>query len=97
MLRIYCPYCESTRDEEEFHCVGEAHIKRPEQPDELTDQEWGEYLHFRTNPRGEHREIWQHTVGCRQHFNVVRDTETYEIKSVYRMGFANPPESHADE
>ena len=29
MLRIYCPYCESVRDEDEFHCVGEAHIKDP--------------------------------------------------------------------
>ena len=90
MLRIYCPYCESVRDEDEFHCIGEAHIKRSEQPDELTDQEWGEYLHYRTNPRGEHREIWHHTVGCRQHFNVVRDTETYEIKLVYRMGIDRP-------
>ncbi|MCY4095961.1 MAG: sarcosine oxidase subunit delta [Gammaproteobacteria bacterium] len=90
MLRIYCPYCESVRDEDEFHCVGEAHIKRPERPDELSDQAWGEYLHFRTNPRGEHREIWQHAVGCRQHFNVLRDTESYEIKSVYRIN-EEPP------
>ncbi len=86
MLRIYCPYCKSVRDEDEFHCVGEAHIKRPASPEELSDQEWGEYLHFRTNPRGEHREIWHHTAGCRQHFNVLRDTETYEIRRVYRSG-----------
>lgn len=97
MLRIYCPYCESARDEEEFRRVGEAHIKRPERPDDLTDQEWGEYLHIRTNPRGEHREIWHHVVGCRQHFNVVRDTETYEIKSVYLIGAESPTDRDRDE
>ena len=46
MLRIYCPFCESNRDEDEFHCVGEAHIKRPERPDELSDQAWGRVPSF---------------------------------------------------
>lgn len=96
MLRIYCPYCESVRDEDEFHCVGEAHLKRPERPDELTDQAWGEYLHVRTNPRGEHREIWHHAVGCRRHFNVVRDTESYEIRSVYKMSSEPPADLDTD-
>ncbi|MGI9292494.1 MAG: sarcosine oxidase subunit delta, partial [Pseudomonadales bacterium] len=33
MLQIHCPYCHEVRDEEEFSCSGEAHIKRPSDPE----------------------------------------------------------------
>ena len=91
MLRIACPYCQETRSEEEFGCVGEAHIRRPADPRALSDRQWGDYLHFRTNPRGRHRELWVHTAGCRRYFNVVRDTVSYEILAVYTVG-EEPPE-----
>ena len=86
MLQIRCPYCEELRTEEEFACGGEAHILRPSNPAALTDQEWGDYLHFRTNPKGAHRELWHHAAGCRRYFNVVRDTLSYEIIKVYPIG-----------
>lgn len=86
MLRIHCPYCREVRSEEEFSYAGEAHIRRPEDPSARSDQEWGEYLHFRTNARGPHREMWVHAAGCRRYFNVLRDTVSYEILEVYPIG-----------
>ena len=86
MLLIPCPYCQEARSEEEFAYAGEAHIRRPEAPAELSDEAWGEYLHFRANPRGAHRELWYHAAGCRQYFNVLRDTVSYEILEVYKVG-----------
>ena len=92
MFRILCPYCREARNEEEFTYAGEAHIARPADPSSLSDAEWGEYLHTRTNPRGPHRELWVHTAGCRRYFNVLRDTVSYEILEVYPVGQApNPP------
>ena len=43
----------------------------------------GDYLHFRRNPLGAHREMWFHAAGCRRYFNVVRDTASYQILEVY--------------
>lgn len=89
-MLIHCPYCDESRDEQEFGYAGEAHIKRPEKPLELSDRAWGEYLFFRSNPRGNHREMWVHAAGCRKYFNVERNTETYEIRGSYRIGDALP-------
>jgi heterotetrameric sarcosine oxidase delta subunit len=33
-----------------------------------------------------HYERWVHSYGCRQWFNVARDTVTHEITEVYKMG-----------
>ena len=86
MLLIPCPYCGEARSEEEFVYGGEAHIRRPPEPTTLDDQAWGEYLHFRANPRGTHRELWFHAAGCRRYFNVLRDTASYEILKAYKIG-----------
>ena len=56
MLQLFCPHCGEHREEEEFHYKGQAHIARPTDPDGCSDQEWGEYLYFRKNPRGIHHE-----------------------------------------
>ena len=50
MLLIECPWC-GERDETEFSCTGEAHITRPLKPEELSDEEWADYLFMRRNPR----------------------------------------------
>lgn len=89
MLLIACPWC-GERDETEFSYGGEAHIVRPLDPDALSDEQWADYLFNRANPRGLHRERWMHAAGCRRWFNVERDTVTYKIKSVYKVG-ENPP------
>lgn len=86
MLHIFCPHCQEERSEEEFHYSGEAHIARPLEPETLSDEEWGDYLFFRKNPRGIHHEMWNHTAGCRRNFNVTRDTLGYEILESYPVG-----------
>ena len=86
MFYIYCPHCEEHREEEEFHAAGEAHIPRPLDPESCSDKEWGEYMFFRTNPRGIHHELWVHAVGCRKFFNMTRDTQSYLILETYKIG-----------
>ena len=46
MFLINCPYC-GERDQSEFSAGGEAHIVRPKQPTELSDDQWAEYLFMR--------------------------------------------------
>lgn len=82
MLLIRCPWC-GPRDETEFRYGGEAHIKRPADPEKLSDAEWGEFVFFRSNPRGLFRERWVHAAGCRRWFNAVRHTVTHEIVETY--------------
>ena len=89
MLLIPCPWC-GPRDEAEFSYGGEAHIVRPRDPYALSDAEWADYLFMRKNPRGRHREQWCHSLGCRRWFNVERDTVSYEIEAVYKIGEAAP-------
>jgi len=89
MLLIDCPWC-GPRDESEFSYSGESHIVRPKDPFALSDKEWADYLFYRKNPKGRHLEQWCHAAGCRRYFNAVRDTVTYEIASVYKIGEAPP-------
>ncbi len=89
MLLIDCPNC-GPREESEFRPAGEAHIARPEDPQALDDEQWARYLYYRTNPKGLQFERWHHFYGCRQWFNVARDTVSHEIKAVYPMGAAKP-------
>ncbi|HCY12539.1 MAG TPA: sarcosine oxidase subunit delta [Gammaproteobacteria bacterium] len=90
MLTIDCPWCGS-RDQSEFSCGGEAHIVRPAEPETLSDAEWSDYLFNRKNIKGPHAEQWCHSGGCRRWFNVIRDTVSYRVISVYRVG-ERPPE-----
>jgi sarcosine oxidase subunit delta len=91
MLLIACPWC-GPRDETEYRCGGQSHITRPEPYDAVSDETWAHYLFFRDNPKGLHLERWVHAGGCRQWFNVARDTLTHEIRTVYRMGEVVPVE-----
>lgn len=88
MLLIHCPWC-GPRDETEYAYGGEAHLARPEWT--VSDKEWTEYLFMRSNDRGAHRERWNHAAGCRQWFNVVRDTTTNIVLETYRPG-EQPPD-----
>ena len=91
MLLITCPYC-GPRPETEFRYAGEAHIVRPADPETASEQAWAEYLYFRSNVRGSHRERWRHVHGCARFFNAVRDTVTDRIQCVYLIG-ESPPDS----
>ena len=83
MFVINCPYC-GERDQQEFKAGGEAHIERPKQPTELSDDEWAEYLFMRKNIKGIQLERWVHIHGCRKWFNMVRDTSNDQIHAVYK-------------
>jgi len=85
MLLINCPWC-GERDQSEFSYGGEAHIMRPIDPYALSDEAWGEYLFQRKNPKGLHREQWHHSHGCRRWFYMQRNTVTYEINAIYKVG-----------
>jgi len=91
MFLINCPFC-GERDQCEFKAGGEAHIVRPKQPTELSDDEWAEYLFMRKNIKGIQFERWNHAHGCRKWFNMARDTSNDEIKAVYKMGQKPPTE-----
>ncbi len=93
MLLIRCPYCEMNRPEIEFRYAGEAHIVRAQQPSDLSDEAWAEYLYMRTNPKGLHYERWRHIHGCARFFNAVRHTVSDRILMTYR---ADEPRPSAD-
>ena len=40
--------------------------------------------------KGTFAERWVHSTGCRQWFNMLRDTVTYDIQAVYPMGQLRP-------
>jgi heterotetrameric sarcosine oxidase delta subunit len=70
------------RDAQEFVYLGDANlIKRPDgltaSPEEMHD-----YVYLRTNPAGEHRELWYHEQGDRSWLVVTRNTVTHEITKV---------------
>ena len=79
-MLIPCPFC-GLRSSEEFSVLGDAAPQRPETPDADPDA-WYDYVYLRDNPRGPHREFWQHVGGCRAWLVVERDTVTHEIQSV---------------
>ena len=94
MLLIDCPHC-GPRSEIEFRCGGESHVERPgpltdAARGDVTDEAWADYLFYRQNPKGEHRERWVHAAGCRRWFNIARDTVTHRVRAVYPMGGPDP-------
>jgi sarcosine oxidase subunit delta len=89
MLLIVCPWC-GPRDEIEFRCCGESHITRPGPAESVSDAVWGDYLFARKNPKGVNFERWVHDAGCRQWFNMARDTANHRILAIYRMGEPAP-------
>lgn len=89
MLQITCPFC-GPRAESEFTCGGEGGIARPTQTEALTDAQWGDYVFMRSNPKGVHHEQWRHTSGCGRWFNALRDTVSYRVHAVWKVGEAMP-------
>ena len=80
MLRIDCPHC-GLRDHEEFSYFGDATKTYPPLGPEHRDA-WFEAVFMRDNPRGLHREFWQHIGGCRRWLVVERDTLSHDIGKV---------------
>jgi len=88
MLQIHCPWC-GPRAESEFNCGGEG-VARPLNTEQLSDEQWGDYVFMRSNPKGVHQEQWRHSSGCGRWFNALRDTVSYRIHATWRIGEAAP-------
>jgi len=78
MLLITCPFC-GPRNETEFVHGGPLKKIRPRAPDQLSDQEWVEYLTVPQNPIGPVEERWWHVRGCGKWLTITRDTLTHDI------------------
>jgi heterotetrameric sarcosine oxidase delta subunit len=78
-MRIACPFC-GERGIEEFSYFADASVSRPKA--DAAAEAFTEYVYFRTNIAGAHREIWYHASACRQFLRVERDTRSHQILSV---------------
>jgi sarcosine oxidase subunit delta len=77
MLRITCPWC-GERDYTEFRYGSDASKTRPAHgTGDL--KAWHDYIFLFDNPKGLHREFWQHVLGCRQWLVLERNTATNEV------------------
>ena len=43
-------------------------------------------MYLRDNPKGKHRELWQHNAGCREWLVVTRDTLTHQVTGAEPVG-----------
>lgn len=84
MLVITCPNC-GERSSDEFRYGGDASVLRPAH-DDPSEEAWFRYVYIRENPKGRHREYWQHVGGCRSWLVVERDTSNHVVLSVKRAG-----------
>jgi len=90
MLLIYCPYCEEERSELEFRQAGDAHIARPTNMTEMTDEEFEAFFFLRDNVKGLTFERWRHLNGCGRFFNAARDTVSDKFVTTYKAGQPKP-------
>jgi methylglutamate dehydrogenase subunit B len=83
-MLIPCPHC-GPRDLIEFSVLGEA-VVRPGSEDgldaETTRAAFVAAVYLRENPRGAHRELWFHAIGCQSWLIVDRDTRDHAILGV---------------
>ena len=66
--------------------AGKAHIARPQDPSQLSDAEWHDFLFVRTNPCGHYFERWRHLHGCGRFFNAVHETVSDRFLLTYNAG-----------
>ena len=90
MLLIHCPYCDADLPELEFANAGEAHLVRPGDMSQMSDEEFATYFFVRDNPKGANLERWRHAHGCNRFFNVIRHTVTDRFLKTYKAGEPRP-------
>lgn len=81
-MRFDCPFC-GPRDLAEFAYCGDAQnaAARPA-PSHDNSPQWNTWVYDRTNPIGDHDELWQHSGGCRQFLQITRNTLTHAVKAI---------------
>ncbi len=90
MLLIHCPYCNEDRSELEFTHAGEAHLVRPSNMANMSDDEFAKFFFYRENVKGIAFERWRHLHGCARFFNAARDTVSDRFLKTYKAGEAKP-------
>jgi len=80
-MRFKCPHC-GDRGLEEFLYHGDATVTRPKDGGAAPTQEWIDYVYFRENPNGVHKELWYHAAGCHAWLVVTRDLRSHQIAIV---------------
>ena len=78
MQLFNCNFC-GPRDQSEFTYLREAAVI-PALDAGIAD--WQRFVYERDNPCGAHAEWWQHNHGCRQVFEIVRDTRTHAVLEI---------------
>ena len=61
MLLLSCPYC-GEREHTEFRYGGDAGKRRPAH-DDMNAKAWHDHVFLFDNPKGPHKEYWQHVHG----------------------------------
>lgn len=84
-MLIPCPHC-GERPHSEFTYGGDATSRRPDEPAAASDEVWFDYVYLRDNPRGPHRELWYHTLGCQRWIEVERDTLSHTVAAARAVG-----------
>jgi sarcosine oxidase subunit delta len=77
-MRIPCPHC-GERDVREFLYLGDASVRRPDPVADDATAALVDYVYYRGNPAGPHREYWYHAGGCQCWIVVTRDTRTHAV------------------
>lgn len=90
MLKIHCPYCEQDLPETEFHGEGEAHIERPSNMADISDEAFEKFFFIRENQKGVIFERWRHLHGCGRFFNAVRHSVSDKFIKTYKAGEKKP-------
>lgn len=90
MLLIRCPYCEEDRPELEFRHAGEAHVARPANMAEISDEDFEAFFFIRENPKGVVFERWRHIHGCARFFNAARHAVSDKFIVTYKAGEPKP-------
>jgi sarcosine oxidase subunit delta len=80
-MRLPCPHC-GERDVREFAYLGDATVKRPDPAAQDATAAFVDYVYYRDNPAGPHREYWYHAAGCQTWLMVTRDTTTHDVLGV---------------
>jgi heterotetrameric sarcosine oxidase delta subunit len=80
-MRIACPHC-GPRGVDEFVYLGDATVTRPDPEASDALKAFVDYVYFRDNPAGAHRELWQHALGCQSWVVVTRNLRTHAIEGV---------------
>ena len=88
MLKINCPNC-GERHYTEFRYAGDATKRRPAHGT-ADMQAWHDHVFLFDNPKGAHREYWQHVLGCRQWLVLERNTATHAVGACRRAAERRP-------